>query len=473
MTQAISSPTGTYAGLPSKNGVREFRGIRYATAGRFAEPVQQRTDLGSVAADAFGGIAYQVPGFLELSQGMSIDDMTEDCHFLNIYVPADAEPDSKLPVLFWVHGGGFVNGSGSAAWYDGSNLARRGTVVVTFNYRLGVFGYIGDRNLGLLDQVCALRWVNENIAAFGGNPDNVTVFGESAGGSATVSLLASPLTEGLIHRAWAMSPSIGQYRDSATAASIEEMFLEELGARSLEEIMDHDAKDVLDAQTRVSSRRPGAADSFAPTHGGSGLTGDIVSTASLSPVPLSLGSNRDESRLWTAFDPSFASMGETEWTDHLRRIFGDKADTARGVYESLRPGETHGQLITAVNSDVAFRQHVRVLANKRDVEANPTWVYWFTWASTALGGQLGSCHALDIPFAFDNLDAPQVRGLLGHDADTGNLATEFADHIVHFSVHGHAAWAQYDREKGATLRMDVVSELLHHPEQEIHALYGN
>ena len=473
MSAAVTAPTGTYAGLPANEGIREFRGIRYATAARFSEPVLQSDDLGQVDAREHGGIAYQVPGFLELSQSISVDDMSEDCHFLNIYVPDGASPESKLPVLFWVHGGGFVNGSGSADWYHGGNLARRGTVVVTFNYRLGAFGYLGDRNLGLLDQVCALRWVHQNISSFGGNPGNITVFGESAGGSATVSLLASPLTDGLIHRAWAMSPSIGQYRDSETAASIERMFLEELGVRSIADAMTTTATDILDAQTRVSARRTGAADNFAPTHNGAGLTGHIVETAAGSPVPLAMGSNRDESRLWTAFDPSFATKTEDDWTAHLSRTFGDSAATARKIYETLRPGETYGQLITAVNSDVAFRQHVRELANRRDALANPTWVYWFTWASTALGGQLGSCHALDIPFAFDNLDAPKVRGLLGHDSDTGNLATEFADHIVHFAVHGHAAWAQYDRERGATLRMDVVSELLDHPENEIHSLFGN
>ena len=473
MTTTVTAPTGNYAGLSASDGVREYRGIRYANAGRFAEPTLQDRHLGDVAADTFGGIAFQVPGFLELSQGMSVDDMSEDCHFLNIYVPADADAGSNLPVLFWVHGGGFVNGSGSAAWYDGGNLARRGTVVVTINYRLGAFGYIGDRNLGLLDQVCALRWVQQNISAFGGNPANVTVFGESAGGSATVSLIASPLTTGLIHRAWAMSPSIGQYRDSKTAASIEKMLLEELGVDTLDAAVGVPATELLDAQTRVATRRPGASDNFAPTHGGSGLQGDILDAATVSPVPLSLGSNRDESRLWTAFDPSFASKTEADWSAHLTRVFGEKAEDARSAYESLRPGESFGQLITAVNSDVAFRQHVRSLANRRDEASSPTWVYWFTWASTALGGQLGSCHALDIPFAFDNLDAPKVRGLLGHDSDTGNLATEFADNIVHFAVHGHASWAQYDRAAGATLRMDIKSELLSHPENEIHALFGN
>lgn len=473
MAPNISSPTGDYVGLPAANGIREFRGIRYARAERFCDPAEVTDHQGTVAADTFGGIAHQVPGFLEISQGMSDDDMSEDCLHLNIYAPQDATPASKLPVLFWVHGGGFVNGSGSAAWYDGSNLARRGTVVVTINYRLGAFGYVGDRNLGLLDQVCALRWVHNNIESFGGNPGNVTVFGESAGGSATVSLVASPLTDGLFHRAWAMSPSIGQYRDSATAATVQTMLLEELGVGSLEEAASLPARDVLDAQTRVSARRPGSPDSFAPTHGGSGLGGNIIDAASTSPIPMALGTNRDENRLWSAFDPSFASKTEEDWVEHLRRTFGDGAAGARAAYESLRPGETFGQLISAVNTDTSFRQHVRVLANRRATSGQPTWVYWFTWASTALGGAIGSCHALDIPFAFDNLDAPKVRGLIGHDADTGNLATEFADNIVHFAVHGHASWGQYDRTTGGTLRMDLQSELLSHPENEIHVLFGN
>ena len=187
----INSPGGSIQGLHQPDGSAEYLGIRYATAERFRAPVDHETWSGIVQADTYGHMSPQVPGTLETLLGFSGDDMSEDCHFLNVYTPPDCAPDSGLPVLFWIHGGAYLNGAGSLTWYHGARLAARGSIVVTINYRLGALGFLGDGNYGLLDMISALRWTHRNISSFGGNQNNVTIFGESAGGSAVLSLMAS------------------------------------------------------------------------------------------------------------------------------------------------------------------------------------------------------------------------------------------------------------------------------------------
>ncbi len=152
----------------------------------------------------------QVPGMLEQAMGTGSVPMREDCLTLNVFSPEGA---TRLPVLVWIHGGAFTNGTANATWYDGTNLARRGCVVVAINYRLGAFGFAGRNDVGLLDQITALQWVQENVARFGGDPTNVTIFGESAGGCSVLALFAAPAARSLFARGVAMSPSIGQLRN--------------------------------------------------------------------------------------------------------------------------------------------------------------------------------------------------------------------------------------------------------------------
>ena len=182
---------------------------------------------------------------------MTDDDFNEDCLFLNIYAPA-SKSDKPRPVLFWIYGGGFVNGSSSIAWYDGSNLAQRAdAIVVSINYRLGVFGFLGATNLGLLDQICALRWVNRNIEAFGGDPENVTIFGESAGGASVVALMAAREAQPFFAKAWAMSPSIGQYSTIERAKQQTIDLLKYAGASNEKELLSLSSSALLAAQQKV------------------------------------------------------------------------------------------------------------------------------------------------------------------------------------------------------------------------------
>jgi para-nitrobenzyl esterase len=446
-------------------------GIRYARANRFGPPVREPfagvpTDEGTA-----GPMAPQVPGMLEQLLGATDMVMDEDCLFLNVFAPADAREGSALPVLVWIHGGAYLNGSGSGPWYEGSRLSSRNAVVVTINYRLGAFGFLGEDNWGTLDQICALEWVRDHIAAFGGDADNVTIFGESAGGSAVLSLMAAPSAVGLFHRVIAQSPSIRQLRTVDVAREWERIFLDTIGVASRGDLVALPVERILAAQSEVIRMQSRNYDMFSPAAGGSGLADDILGSAASNPVPLVIGTTRDESRLFTMFDPQYANCDAEQWHGFLSNYFSDRVDDARSVFESHRSDATPAQLIAAVQTEHSFRQPAIALAEQRVRLGSATWMYWFTWASSAFDGLLGSCHALDIPFVFDNLSAPGIDTLLGgHDSMQG-IATRFADEVTEFAAKGHAAWPMYDTTTRSTLRIDVDVEVLSDPEPAIRALF--
>lgn len=450
--------------------IRVTKGIRYASAGRFEAPTllpyKQGDELGE-----FGPICPQVPGMLEQLLGQDVSQMDEDCLYLNVFSPATASSNS-LPVLVWIHGGAYVNGAGSIQWYDGSQLASRGCVVVTVNYRLGALGYLGDGNYGTLDQICALQWVQMNIASFGGDPNNVTIFGESAGGSAVVSLLAAPEAQPLFHKAWSMSPSIRQLRDTNSAKKWQKDFFNVAGVDSLDKVKELPLEEVLAAQSRVLSMPNVAYDMFSPTGGGEGLPVDILAVAAANKKPVCVGTNRDESLLFLAFDPAHSNATAEQWEQVVARQFTGNETRAKAMYENARPGASPLQLIAAVATDLAFRRPAQQLCEERAAQGAPSWMYWFTWASPAFGGILGSSHALDIPFAFDNLHAPGTDMFLGDAGNVTPLAERFANEITLFATSGTTTWEPFDVSKRATLRLDTTVELLHDPEPELRKLHS-
>jgi para-nitrobenzyl esterase len=450
--------------------ITRHSGIRYATADRFEPPVLAPFDPSSGPWETTGLISPQVAGMMENLLGMDASHMSEDCLFLNVFAPEGVGPDSNLPVLYWVHGGAYVNGAGSTPWYDGSRLAARGHVVVTINYRLGALGFLGEGNWGTLDQICGLEWVRANIAGFGGDPENVTVFGESAGGSAVVSLMAAPTAEGLFHRVWAMSPSIRQLRSLEVANEWAAKFYEVAGVSGLDEARTLPLDKVLEAQAAVLAMPNTEYDLFSPAAGGLGLPADILGAAASNPAPLSIGTNRDENLLFLAFDPRYSNADADAWAEHAARQFGDRAAEAIAAYEAARPGFNPLGLIAAAQTDHVFRRPAQRLAEARAAAGNPSWMYWFTWASPAFGGILGSAHALDIPFAFDNLHAPGIEMLLGDGAERQAIATRFADEISLFSTKGSPSWEEFDLTDRATLRIDATIELLDDPEAALRLL---
>ncbi len=451
-------------------GIVRHLGIRYATAPRFEAPTVVPFDPTSGPFDTAGPLSPQVPGMMEQLLGVNSDSMSEDCLYLNVFAPDGAGADSGLPVLYWIHGGAYVNGGGSVPWYDGARLAARGHVVVTINYRLGALGFLGEGNWGTLDQICGLEWVRDHIAGFGGDPGNVTIFGESAGGSAVVSLLAAPAAQALFHKAWAMSPSINQLRSLEQASSWADAFFEKAGVADLEEARSLPLDKVLEAQAAVLAMPNTGYEMFTPAAGGLGLPVDVLGAAAASSKPLSIGTNRDENLLFLAFDPAYSTADVAKWHDHAQRQFGARADEARAAYEAARPGASPLGLIAAAQTDHVFRRPAQRLAEARSAAGNATWMYWFTWASPAFGGVLGSAHALDIPFAFDNLHQQGIEMLLGDGAERQSIATRFADEISSFSAKGAPSWEPFDTAERATLRIDATVELLHDPEPRLRAL---
>jgi para-nitrobenzyl esterase len=212
-------------------------------------------------------------------------------------------------------------------------------------------------------------------------------------------------------------------------------------------------------------------DFYTPTAGGEALPFDILSAAAASALPLVLGSNHDEDRLWSAMDPLQAEFDQHDWESVSGEVFGDRAADARAVYEKLRPTETPKQLISSVRTDTSFRQRAQRLAEQHASHSNPTWMYWFTWATPAFGGILGSCHALDVPFAFDNLNAPGTDMLTGDGAERAGIATRFANEIVQFARTSTPTWPAFDIETRQTLEICAEMNVLKDPESEIRALF--
>ena len=471
VAHSIDTDHGSITGLITPSGSCEFLGIPFANARRLENPVDIASWENDFAATTYGPICPQTPGMLEMALNMDSSHMKEECLNLNVFTPRTPTAGMSLPVLFWIHGGAYTNGAGSVAWYHGASLASRETIVVTINYRLGPLGFLGDGNYGILDMLSALRWVQRNISVFGGNAKNVTIFGESAGGSAVVSLLASPEIEGLAHKAWAMSPSIGQLRNKPRALELQSQFLQLAGLSTMDEVKAMSVEEILATQQKQMASATKAFDFYAPTAGGASLSNDILQSAALSPIPLVVGTNRDENKLWSTFDPSLADADEARWETFTDEIFGSRGQQARDAYQALRPGESARDLMSAVSTDTGFRQPAQRLCENRASNNTPAWMYWFTWPTPAFGGAVGCCHALDIPFAFDNLDAEGVLMMTGDGDERTQIANRFASEIVTFATHGHPSWSQFNTNDRPTLVIDTETHLAHDPEPEIRVLF--
>jgi para-nitrobenzyl esterase len=319
--------------------------------------------------------------------------------------------------------------------------------------------------------ISALRWVQRNIAAFDGDANNVTIFGESAGGSAVVSLMSSPEAKGLFHKVWAMSPSIGQLRTLPRAQELQTQFLELAKVSSIDAVRAMPLDDMLAAQAKQMALPAANFDFYTPTAGGEALPFDILSAAAQSQLPLVLGSNHDEDRLWSALDPLQANFDQHDWERVSGEVFGDHAAAARSAYEKLRPTESPKQLISSVRTDTSFRQRAQRLAEQHAGHNNPTWMYWFTWATPAFDGILGSCHALDVPFAFDNLSAPGTDMLTGDGSERAGIAARFADEIAQFATTSRPTWPAFDTTNRKTLEINAEFVVLSDPEKEIREIF--
>ncbi|TCC31484.1 carboxylesterase/lipase family protein [Kribbella sindirgiensis] len=373
---------------------------------------------------------------------------------LNVWTPGLT---GRAPVMVFIHGGSFTSGSGALAVYDGTRFARDGVVLVTINYRLGADGFLwfgdGTPNLGLLDQIAALTWVRDNIAGFGGDPGNVTVFGESAGAMSVCTLLAMPAAEGLFHRAIAESGAAHNTISPSSARLVGTRLAAALGtAPTREAIADVPvpqllaAADKLTQQVAAKPRRKLWGDvartllPFSPVVDGDLLPGaplDRIRSGAGADVDLMIGTNSEEARLFLVPTGVAAKLNTPLLYAAAGLRFGLPVAGVRR-YRANRPGATAGDVLAAVMTDSYYRIPAIRLA-----EAHPgSYMYEFAWRSPACGGQLGACHGLELAFVFDNLDEPSAAGMLG-PAPPQHLADLLHKTWITFATTGNPGWPPY------------------------------
>lgn len=462
-----------------KRGALRVKGIPFAAppvgALRFRAP--EPVDPWTQVHDGTGRfpIAPQPLAGMEAAAGGAggAEQSEAGCLTLNVWTPA--ADDGRRPVLFWIHGGGFLTGAGTVPWYEGSRLAGRDVVVVTTNYRLGALGFLDlesiggaeyrdSGNVGLLDQLAALRWVRDNIEAFGGDPGNVTIFGESAGGMSVATLLGSPAAAGLFHKAVPQSGAAANTHDKARAAEVAGKFLAKLGVDDLDALRRLPAAELIAAQGAVGDDfETGGGLPFQPVVGGDVLPRpplDAVRDGAAADIPLLTGANRHEMRLFTALDPRLAAADRERVLALADARTGGRGAELLDAYTAAG-ADSPQRLFEAITTDLVFGLPAADLLEAQAPHA-PTFAYEFRFESTAFGGALGAAHAVEIPFVFDNLDAGGASFFVGEANDAMRvLATAMADAWTTFARSGAPAavglpaWPEYTSESRSTMVLDL------------------
>lgn len=481
MSRIVETSTGRVEG-ETQEGVTVFRGIPFAAPptgrGRFRAPAPHEPWAGVRPATVFGPQAPQNAGPISTLMGGGEAHQDEDCLSLNVWTPATGP--GRRPVMVWIHGGAFEIGAGSTPIYDGARVSRRGDLVlVTINYRLGVLGRLDLRGVGgapldttanaaTLDQIAALRWVRDNIAGFGGDPTQVTIFGESAGSMSVATLLATPAARGLFQRAIMQSGAANFVSPPAQAARLTGRLLDHLGlgAGQVERLWDLPAAALVKAQQKAFPRLGGGIDGlpFQPIVDDDVLPQaplDAIATGHAADIPVLLGSNLEEMKLFGLFDPAFGTLDDAALLRRAERVLGERAGAAIAAYRDARSarGEsvTPTELWYALDSDRTFRIPAIHLAERQRVHQAGVYVYLFTWQSPLLGGRLGAGHAVELPFVFGTLEEPLLATFAGQGRDALELALAMQDAWIAFAHGGRPdhphlpAWPAYDTTRRATM----------------------
>jgi para-nitrobenzyl esterase len=505
--ESVETSAGRITGTTS-GGVHVFKGIPYgastAGANRFMPPRKPTPWAGVREAIVYAGRSPQAaanPQRPELATVWGpIDTLPvgEDCLTLHVWTPG--RDNAKRPVMVWLHGGAFSWGSANSPRYDGTRLAQRNdVVVVAVNHRLNIFGHLdlsqlGDArfaqsgNAGLLDLVAALQWVREHAERFGGDPGNVTIFGQSGGGGKVCALLAMPSAKGLFHKAIIQSGASVRFAERERTTRLAHAVLKHLGLGSdqLDRLqalpIERLQAAVEPAQKTLPRPRYPLLDryNFGPVIDGTVLPNhpfDPAAPALSDDVPILVGDTKDEIAIFFAPDDTVwnRTVSEDEFGKRLSTIAGDKVHALAAYYKRRDPAASASdRLITAISAS-NFGVRSLILAERKAARAKaPVWMYRFDWETPAFGGRLKASHSVEVPFVFDTLG---VIGDAHHKAGAQVLADRVSKTWATFARNGHPdnatipAWPAYTAERRATMVFDDDCRIVDDPDSEARPLW--
>ncbi len=498
-TNAIAeTESGTVAGY-QENGVYIYKGIPYAKAERFMPPQPVAKWEGIRSSRAYGPTCPQGKraGWYHDESAFAFDwndgFPDEDCLRVNIWTPG-LKDGKKRPVMVWLHGGGYAAGSGQELpSYDGSNLAKNGdVVVVTLNHRLNALGFLdlsafGDKyaksgNAGLLDLVAALQWVNKNIASFGGDAQNVTIFGQSGGGGKVSTLLATPSAKGLFHKAIIQSGSMLRTMEATYSRRIGTAVVEELGLKpsQLDQLQTIPYEKLLAAgetaikKVKEQAEKEGISSfifGWAPTVDGDVLPAqpfDPQAPAQSKDIPVMIGTTLHEFTMST-YVPAYRTITKEKAVEILKQKYGEKTDDFLIAFEKAYPYYEPKDLLDV---DVIFRPGAVEQARLKSAQQGaPVYMYLFTWESPVMNGSLRSTHCMEIPFVFDNVT--RHASMTGGSGKAQILAQKMSSAWINFARTGNPnheslpQWDPYTAQKGATMCFDNVCEEKYNHDKEL------
>ncbi len=480
-------------------GIYIYKGIPYAKASRFMEPVSPDSWEGIRSCRHYGAVsphpertgwANDVSAFT-----MDWDDgfASEDCQNLNVWTPSISD-GKKRPVMVWLHGGGFNDGSSHEQLaYDGRNLAESGdVVVVSVNHRLNVLGFLDlssfggkyakSSNLGMKDIVKALEWVKTNISVFGGDPSNVTIFGQSGGGGKVSTLLATPSAHGLFHKAIVHSGSQARVMEQKYSRMIGEETLRVLGIKpkDIDKILEVPYEELLAAGVKATSNMSPIAQAegfktflfgWAPTVDGDFLPMhpfDQVAPEISKDIPMMIGSTKTEFMM-SGFNPAMKNMDLDGIKNYYKSRFGDRVDEYVDLFMKTYPDANPVDLL---DFDMIFRPMSLHQSTLKAAQNAPVYNFLFRWESPVVDGALRSAHCMDLPFAFNN--AELYRTETGGGPEAIELARIMSTAWANFAhtgdpnpVKGMPKWEPYTAEGGATMVFDNTCELWHNRDKEL------